>query len=189
MFYFCEFTQNRTSSNERFKFRMRKYFLPDFMFDSIYEITPDFLHEKKIEALVLDIDNTLVTYGISEPTAEVKSWVDFMKKNGIKIAIASNNKKERVELFNREMQVLASYSSKKPSRRSVFAACRHFNVMPEKTAVIGDQIFTDVLCAKRAGAVGILVTPLKYKENLFFRFKRFFERPFISYYKKKNNIK
>ncbi|MGN1096105.1 MAG: YqeG family HAD IIIA-type phosphatase [Eubacteriales bacterium] len=164
---------------------MKNYFIPDYMFENIYAITPEFLMSLGVKALVLDIDNTLVTYGTAEPTEEIISWVRGMESAGLYISIASNNHKERVDKFNERLGVFTMYESGKPSKRAVNTAAEHFSVSPKECAVIGDQIFTDVLCASRAGAFSILVTPLKYKENLFFKFKRLCEKPFIRAYKRR----
>lgn len=166
---------------------MKHPFIPDILLPSIYEITAESLAEQGIRAVVLDIDNTLVTYGVPEPTKEVAAWIRALRDGGIHVAIASNNNRERVERFNRELRVFVTYKSGKPSPRSVLAACRHFGVTPQETAVIGDQIFTDVLAARRAGAFAILVTPLPYPENAFFKCKRFLEKPFIRAYHKRES--
>lgn len=164
-------------------------FIPDIMFESILDITPEYLLSHGLHAVVLDIDNTLVTYGMPEPTEEVAEWISRLRENGISVAIASNNNKERVERFNRTLSVFVTYKSGKPSPRAVLAASHHFGVTPKEIAVIGDQIFTDVFCARRAGAFAVLVTPLPYKENLFFKFKRLMEKPFIRAYRKKDHSK
>ena len=164
---------------------MKNLFLPDVMFSGIFDISADFLLEKGIDTVILDIDNTLVTYGDPEPTEEVCRWIDALRSAGLNIAVASNNKKERVELFCRRIGTFFTYDSGKPSRKCVRLCCEKFATVPEHCAVIGDQIFTDVLCANCSGAYAILVTPLKYKENLFFKFKRTLEKPFIRMYKRK----
>jgi len=169
---------------------MKNYsFVPDIMFEKALDIPPDFLISRGIRAVVLDIDNTLVTYGVAEPTDEVVAWIDALKKAGLGVAIASNNHAPRVELFNKKLGVFATCESKKPFARSVKAACEHFGVQPSETAVIGDQIFTDVWCARNAGSLAILVTPLPYPENLFFKCKRVLEKPFIRAYRKKHSDK
>ena len=166
---------------------MKNYsFVPDIMFDNALDIKPGFLIEKGIRAVVLDIDNTLVTYGVAEPTEEVIAWIDSLKAAGLGVAIASNNHAPRVELFNQKIGVFATCESKKPSAKAVKAACEHFGLKPEETAVIGDQIFTDVWCARNAGALAILVKPIPYPENLFFKCKRVLEKPFIRAYRKKH---
>jgi HAD superfamily phosphatase (TIGR01668 family) len=166
---------------------MKNYsFVPDIMFENALDIEPGFLIEKGIRAVVLDIDNTLVTYGVAEPTEEVIAWIDSLKAAGLGVAIASNNHAPRVELFNQKIGVFATCESKKPSAKAVKAACEHFGLKPEETAVIGDQIFTDVWCARNAGSLAILVKPIPYPENLFFKCKRVLEKPFIRAYRKKH---
>ena len=166
---------------------MKNYsFVPDIMFERAFDITPDVLISRGVRAVVLDIDNTLVTYGVAEPTDEVLDWIESLRSAGLGVAIASNNHAPRVELFNRKIGVFATFESKKPSARSVKAACAHFGVKPDEIAVIGDQIFTDVWCARNAGSLAILVKPIPYPENLFFKCKRVLEKPFIRAYKRKH---
>ncbi len=166
---------------------MGKFFSPDYYFGSAFDITPEFLLSAGIKAVVLDIDNTLVTYGEAEPSKKVTFWVASLAQAGIKAAIASNNNEERVRLFNRNLGIFCVSKSGKPSAKAVKAVCKEFSVSPRDTAVIGDQIFTDVLCANRAGAVAILTKPIPYKENLFFRFKRALEKPIIKSFEKKHS--
>ena len=166
---------------------MKNYsFVPDVMYDRALDITPEDLITKGIRAVVLDIDNTLVTYGVAEPTEEVLTWINSLREAGLFVAIASNNQAPRVELFNQKIGAFATCESKKPFARSVKAACTHFGVKPEEIAVIGDQIFTDVWCARNAGSLAILVKPIPYPENLFFKCKRVLEKPFIRAYKKRH---
>ncbi|MBQ9747412.1 MAG: YqeG family HAD IIIA-type phosphatase [Clostridia bacterium] len=169
---------------------MKNYsFVPDVMYDSVFEITPEALLSRGIRAVVLDIDNTLVTYGVAEPTDEVIAWIDTLKQAGLSVAIASNNHEPRVALFNKKLGVFTTWESKKPFARAVRAACAHFGVTERETAVIGDQIFTDVWCARNAGALAILVKPIPYPENLFFKCKRVLEKPFIRAYRRRHNLK
>ena len=169
---------------------MKNYsFVPDIMYDTVFDITPEDLTSRGIRAVVLDIDNTLVTYGVAEPTDEVIAWVGTLKQAGLFVAIASNNHEPRVALFNKKLGVFTTWESKKPFARSVRAACAHFGVKETEAAVIGDQIFTDVWCARNAGALAILVKPIPYPENLFFKCKRILEKPFIRAYRRRNNLK
>lgn len=150
------------------------------MFESVFDITPGFLKEQGVRAVVLDIDNTLVTYGQRLPTKEVKAWVDSLLSGGINAVIASNNNEERAREFSLPLGITYMSKCGKPSRRAVKSTCLKYGIKPGECAVIGDQIFTDVLCAKRAKARAYLVKPLKYKENLFFKFKRALEKPIIA---------
>ncbi len=162
-----------------------RYFMPDLYLDDIYGITPAYLKEKGIRAVLLDIDNTLVTYDDPKPTPSVLQWLQALKDNGIEAAFISNNNKERVELFNEDLKLFATWDSGKPSRRCYRAAMKHLGTDVTSTAVIGDQVFTDVWSAKRLGLHAILVKPIKDKTSLFFRSKRALEKPILRRYAKR----
>lgn len=163
-----------------------KFFMPSLYIDNIYEISPKKLSEKGIRAVLLDIDNTLVTYDDPMPTEALLDWFDKLKKNNISIAFISNNNKERVELFNSELKFFASWNSKKPSTKCYIKAMNYLGTDKTNTAVIGDQIFTDIWSAKKLGLYCILVNPIKDKTSLFFKTKRILEKPIINQYKKRN---
>lgn len=161
-------------------------FVPEYYFDTVYEVTPSLLCERGIKGLILDIDNTLVPYEIPEPTAENVEWLKGMWDAGIKTAFVSNNHKERVELYNKELGCPAFYDSGKPMKKACKRALDAMGVSAGEAAIIGDQVFTDVVAGRNSGlAMAILVKPIKDKTNLFFRFKRFLERPVIFTYKRR----
>jgi HAD superfamily phosphatase (TIGR01668 family) len=166
------------------------FFVPDFYYDTIYDITPELLLSRKIRGIILDIDNTLVPYEIPEPTEEVRAWLLSMTDAGIKIAFVSNNHAERVELFNKSLGHPAFPDSGKPLRKSCLKAFEALECKAENVAIIGDQVFTDVLAGKIAKVnTTILVKPIKDKKNLFFRFKRLLEKPVIYTYNRRNKKK
>ena len=161
-------------------------FVPDYYFDTVCSVTPELLKAHNIKALVLDIDNTLVPYEIPEPTAEVRAWLESMWENGIKTAFVSNNHKERVELFNKTLGCPAFYDSGKPLKKSCRGAVEAMGVTNAETAIIGDQVFTDVCAGRIAGfSLAILVKPIKDKTNLFFRSKRLLEKPVLACYRRR----
>ena len=161
---------------------IKKYLLPDYYLDDIYKITPEILLDLGISAIILDIDNTLVTYDDPLPTEPVMCWLHKLEDAGIKMAFISNNNEERVSLFNRDLGYFHSSKSGKPSVKMIVKAIEYMQSDSKTTAAIGDQIFTDVLAAKRLGLTAFLVKPIKDKKSLFFRFKRFFERIIIRRY-------
>ena len=163
-----------------------KYFMPDLYLDDIYEITPEMLTAKGIKTVLLDIDNTLVTYDDPMPTESVLHWLEALNNAGISAAFISNNHKDRVELFNSELKYFATWDSHKPSGKCYRAAMKYLGTDNSNTAVIGDQVFTDVWSAKRLGLFAILVKPIKDKTSLFFRSKRALEKPILRRYKKKH---
>lgn len=157
---------------------------PDFVFNNIFEITPQFLRDLGIKALILDIDNTLVPYEIPEPTDELCAWFSALRENSISAALVSNNNHERVELFNRSLGLPMFAKSGKPSRKNLRRAMNEMGARPENTAMIGDQIFTDVFAGKRLGLRAMLVPPIKDKRDPFTAFKRLLERPILRAYRK-----
>jgi len=163
-----------------------RYFMPDLYLDDIYGISPAFLREKGIRAVLLDIDNTLVTYDDPKPTPSVLKWLADLRENGIEAAFISNNHEDRVTLFNEDLQLFATWDSKKPSGKCYLAAMKHLGVEKNEVAVIGDQVFTDVWSAKRLGLYAILVKPIKDKTSLFFRSKRALEKPILRRYRKRH---
>ena len=159
---------------------------PDRHFFGIRDITPEYLAAEGVRALVLDIDNTLVTYQTARPTEDVIGWINDMRAHGVGITIASNNNRERVALFCEGLDVFFTFKSAKPLPKCIRLSCEKFGITPREVAVVGDQIFTDVLCAKFGGARAYLVDSLGGKENRFIRFKRMLEKPIISSYKKRH---
>ncbi len=159
--------------------------LPSGEFRTIYDITPAFLTEQGIKALILDIDNTLVTYDDPKPTEPVLRWLEEMHAAGIRTAFVSNNHAPRVETFCEGLGCYYHADSHKPSVRWLREAMAHMNTSPENTASIGDQLFTDVWAAGRAGMRSYFVPPIKDKTTLFFRFKRLLEKPLHRVYRKR----
>ena len=150
--------------------------MPDLYLDDIYGITPEMLLERGIRAVLLDIDNTLVTYDDPMPTESVLKWLGALSEAGIKAAFISNNHKDRVELFNSELKYFATWDSGKPFIKCHKRAMAELGTDRDSTAVIGDQIFTDVLGANRVGLTTILVNPIEAYENSFFYLKRALEK-------------
>ena len=165
----------------------RKTLVPDFYFDKFSDASVDFLTALGVKGIVLDIDNTLEPYENATPGEQVLTWFDKLKTAGIKAAFVSNNGAKRVELFNKELCLPADYKAGKPFKKNVLLALSDMGVLPDEAILMGDQVFTDVWAARNAGIRAILVPPIKDKRDLFTKAKRFFEKPIIKRYKKRNN--
>lgn len=158
-----------------------KSLYPDYTFNSISQITASMLLNLGMEAVVLDIDNTLVPHNDPEPTREVRRFLNDMRKNGIKLCVVSNNSKDRVEPFCKKLGIkFFVYSAFKPAARGYVKAAEKMGTEPKKTAAIGDQIFTDIWGGNRAGCVTMLVKPIKLgNEGDFIALKRKLEKIII----------
>lgn len=159
---------------------------PTYMFARYDDVTPEFLSAHGIRALLIDIDNTLAPYEQPDPDERIHAWFDLLAENGIKAALVSNNHPPRVERFNRTLGLVAYADSGKPSKKTLLRAMDALGVTKEETAMMGDQLLTDSYAGKHIGLPSIIVPPIRDKTNLFFRFKRLCERPFIRKYAKQH---
>lgn len=157
---------------------------PDYVFPSFTDISPSFLQSLGIKALVIDIDNTLAPYEQDVPDEKTFAWFDSLEKAGIKSALISNNKPERVELYNGKLKLPAFPDAKKPSTKAILKAIELMGVSVKETAGLGDQLLTDALAVHKLDMISLIVPPINDKKSLFFRFKRWLEKPFMKRYRK-----
>ncbi|MBR5809424.1 MAG: YqeG family HAD IIIA-type phosphatase [Clostridia bacterium] len=155
---------------------MFKKFQPDIRFKSIKEITQDLLKDKGISYVLLDIDNTLVSYTSPLADDNARAFLSMLDENGIKYAFVSNNHKSRVAKFAEEFGAVYVNDAAKPLLFGIKRAMRKIGAKKDKTAFVGDQVFTDVYAGKRAGLFTIMVDPIEAKETPFFAVKRYFEK-------------
>ena len=167
---------------------MRNPMMPDYMFRAFDEITPAFLRELGVKAILADIDNTLAPYEQPEPDERIKGWIASLAEAGIGIAFVSNNDWERVELFNRTLGVPAYAKSGKPFKKNLVKAMNDLGGTLETTVMLGDQLLTDALAGHNLGVKCLIVPPIRDKKNAFFKFKRWLEKPVVRRFKRKNGI-
>lgn len=165
---------------------MANFFLPDFMLSEISEITPAFLKEHNIKALILDVDNTLTVHGSQALSEKTAAWLLQMRDAGIPMCIVSNNTTARVEPFAKMVGLPFVSSGLKPVPYGIRKAQSTFGLPSEQIAVVGDQVFTDVIGGNLQGMRTILVTPVSSEENSFVRWKRKLEKPILSKYQQRN---
>lgn len=159
---------------------------PKLYLEKVTDITIEILKKYHIEALILDMDNTLLDFD-KKIVEGGKQWVEQLKRNGIKICIASNSgKKEKVEMLSNELGI-ENYIlwSMKPLKFGVKKAQKILKTKNENIAVVGDQIFTDVIVANRCHMFSILVKPIKEKDIWITKMKRPLENYIIQKFLKK----
>ena len=167
---------------------MKFTFVPEYRFETFDLASAEFLLEIGVKGIILDIDNTLEPYENSDPGEHVVSWLESLKRCGIKAAIVSNNGRERVERFNKNLSLPAYYKAKKPFKRNLLRAMQDMNTDTSSTVLMGDQVFTDVWAAHNAGIRAILVPPINDKRDIFTKFKRLLEKPILKKYERKNRV-
>lgn len=123
-----------------------------FLADDIYQITGEALQRRGIRLLLADLDNTLAPYGAPVPDERLKAWRDELAEHGVTLFILSNNRHEsRPRIFAEALDVPYIGHAGKPKTASFFKAMERMKAAPEQTAIVGDQIFTDILGGSRAG--------------------------------------
>ncbi|OOB77050.1 MAG: hypothetical protein BEN19_02690 [Epulopiscium sp. Nuni2H_MBin003] len=161
---------------------MKKFLYPHQYVQSIYEVDYNKLSRKGIKGIIFDIDNTLVPYYIKKPTTEIVELIDNLKKQGFRVAVVSNNTKRRALHFTKDLKVNTFYRAQKPRRVNIRAALNRMNLRPTQVAIIGDQIFTDILAGNRTGIYTILVKPVSQRDEPITKIKRGVENLIIQAY-------
>ena len=165
---------------------MFSYFYPRYWAESAYQIDYRSLYENGFRALIFDIDNTLVPHN-APPDEKSVALMRKLKAIGFQVMTVSNNHEPRVKGLADRLGIGYICDAHKPAPGGYRSACRKMKTPPEKTACIGDQLFTDVLGANRAGIYSILVTPVDRSTDILrIRIKRKLEKPVLREYLRKN---
>ncbi len=158
-------------------------FYPGEYLDSTYEIEFDRLYQEGYRGVNFDIDNTLVPHGM--PADErAKALFAHLKELGYQSVLLSNNKEPRVKMFHEVVKVQYIFKAKKPSVRNYLKAMELMHTNKDNTLFVGDQIFTDIYGANRAGIRTILVKPIHPKEEIQIVLKRYLEKIVLFFYRK-----
>ncbi|PWI57195.1 YqeG family HAD IIIA-type phosphatase [Sulfoacidibacillus thermotolerans] len=131
---------------------------------SIYHIHLERLWQNGMRGIITDLDNTLVEWNSPHATEKLIAWLLHVQKLGFRICILSNNDALRVSNFARLVEIPALHKARKPRRRSFYTALQLLKTTREETAMIGDQLFTDILGGNRMGLYTILVEPIHPQE-------------------------
>jgi uncharacterized protein len=129
----------------------------------VTELTPERLKGQGIRALMVDLDDTLVASNSERMGLSFRRWVLGLKKAGIAVMFLSNGKPKRVARWAQLLGVEGLPLSGKPFRFAFERGLKRLGTRPSETAMVGDQLFTDVLGANALGIKTILVTPLSNK--------------------------
>ena len=161
------------------------YFQPDFTRLCYRDLTAEFLLSEGVRVLLLDIDNTLAPYEQLDPDDHIRAWLSHLNEAGIRTALLSNNRGDRMARFNKDLAQPHRSGACKPLPFRGRKLMKSLGGTRKTTMLMGDQIFTDVLCAHHMGIRAILVPPIKDKTNRITRLKRYFERGFLKRYHKR----
>ncbi len=157
-------------------------FYPDEYVDCAYEIDYEGLYREGYRGILFDIDNTLVPHGMPADSRAVELF-GRLARIGFSSCLLSNNDRERVRPFAESVGACFIEDAHKPSTAGYQKAMERIGTAQGNTLFIGDQIFTDIYGAKRAGIRNILVKPIHPKEEIQIVLKRYLERIVLYFYK------
>jgi HAD superfamily phosphatase (TIGR01668 family) len=156
---------------------MLRCFLPDYRVSKVEALSPDLLRRWGINHLLLDADCTLKRYGCQEVAPEVAAWLDEMRAQGVGLCLVSNGYGRRIGEFAQGLGLPFVAKAMKPLPTGCRAALRKMDFPPDRTAMVGDQLFADILAGRLAGLKTILVDPIHPEEEHWYtRLKRPAER-------------
>lgn len=167
---------------------MLEIFYPDYYVSSAYVIPYRQLWERGIRGVIFDVDNTLVPHDQPADHRAVKLFEEFHHM-GMETCLLSNNKEPRVASFAGSVGSKYIYKGRKPSVKGYVKAMKLMGTCRESTIFVGDQVFTDVYGANRAGISSYLVKPIDPREEIQIVLKRYPERVVLYFYNRRNNRK
>ena len=151
-------------------------FKPDIKLNGITDITAQLLNKYNIKALLLDVDNTMSTHHGTVLTAGLMEWIAKMQDSGIKLMVLSNSKRKRIAPFAARIGLPFISLGCKPLPTGYLRGVKALGEKRKNVAIVGDQIFTDVLGGNAVGVKTILLTPIKLEDGWSFKLRRKLEK-------------
>lgn len=152
---------------------------PNIYLESVFYLDLEYCKNLSIEGFIIDIDNTLVEWDKKYASDQVKSWLKTLELKGFKVCLVSNNTQDRVVKFNEELKLPAIHRAVKPRLDPFRKAMEIMGTTSYTTAVIGDQIFTDILGGNRLNLYTILVLPMGNNELAWTKLVRKLEKKLL----------
>lgn len=159
--------------------------LPKLMFPALTAVSPEMLHADGIRLLMLDFDNTIVPYTTNVPAAEMEGWIRSALASQLKICVVSNSRRPRVVEFCCRYGIDCITHARKPFGSGIRQCMRRYGCTPETSALVGDQIYTDVLGGNLAGVTSVLI-PAIDNHNIWLKLRHLLEQPWIFAAKKRS---
>jgi len=149
---------------------------PDYYYESVFQIPYDELFKKNIRGLIFDIDNTLTRFDEKHPPAKIVALLKKLERMGFRICLCTNNTNKRLLSFSENLNYPGIANAIKPLARGLRYAMKTMGTSPTNTAIIGDQLLSDIWAGKNAKITTILVKPITDKDFFFVKIKRVVER-------------
>lgn len=155
---------------------------PDYNLKNIYEINLEELKNQGINALLFDLDSTLMGSKTGYYTDDTINWLENVKKDFFVGVVSNNNNPAYIEKVTACSDFPIVFEAHKPDIKVAKEFMEKHNIKAETTCFVGDRPLTDVLCGKNLGCKTILVDSITADiEKPIVRFARKLERCFIKH--------
>ncbi|MEE0840786.1 MAG: YqeG family HAD IIIA-type phosphatase [Acutalibacteraceae bacterium] len=161
-------------------------FKPSIKIHRVTDITADVLIQKNIKALILDVDNTLSTHHGMELVFGLEDWIRTMQNEGIRLLILSNSKERRVKPFAEKIGLDFCSLGLKPLPFGYMKAKKRLKLKRREIAIVGDQMFTDVLGGRLFGITTIMTDLILPEDKISFKVRRKMEKILLKKMKVEN---
>ena len=168
---------------------MYKLLCPDRIVIGLQDIDFQEIKRRGIQGIIFDLDNTLIPWDSSELSEEVLLWMEDLLKSGFKAGLVSNNREKRVSEIAGRFGIPYVCRAYKPSKYGFNRIAAAMKLSPEVVAVVGDQLFTDVLGGNRLGMFTIWVKPLSSREFIGTKVTRQLEKMMVRILRAKKLIR
>jgi HAD superfamily phosphatase (TIGR01668 family) len=158
---------------------------PKVQAESVLELDLGELRRVGIRGIIFDLDNTLVEWKQDNLSPEVMELITRFKGEGFQMCILSNALENRVEAVAKILDIPYVSRAVKPRKTPFRKALEIMGTTPDETAVVGDQLFTDILGGNRMELYTIWTPPLSSTEFLSTRAVRKLERLVVKRFRKK----
>ena len=149
---------------------------PDLLLDKVEDLTLELLQQYGIKGIIFDLDETLAPWRAERPPERLLEHICLLKNAGISMALVSNSPYGRVSAFNHELKLSIYPDAQKPRVKVLKRAVVNMGLPCEKIAMVGDQLFTDIMAGNRLHLLTVMVLPVEDRQTWLFRIKRRLER-------------
>ncbi len=163
--------------------------LPDEQLNSIYELDAQKLRARGIRGIIFDLDNTLGPWGFTQLDERMRRWLRELEAQGFRLGFVSNDGGRGREALRAALNGHpVVFQARKPGTQGLRRVLEELSLPPSQVAMIGDQIFTDVLAAKRLGLYAILVQPIADDpRDVSLKLRRLLERLILRWSARRNS--
>ncbi len=152
-------------------------FCPTYKVKSVFSIDTEKLKNDNIRLIIFDADSTLILDKAFNIEERMMEKILQLEKEGFDILIASNGKIHRINKVFEKHPIKAYPMCLKPLPFKVNSLIKNYK--KDEVVLIGDQLFTDILCANLVGIKSYMVAPLGEEKGRFIKFKRFLEKKIV----------